>query len=618
MASLSFTLAMATTPSSSPFFSKPANQRQLIKTHAKQTHRFQMSCNVPSDDHEKPVDRRNLLLGLGGLYSAVNLTGLPSAFADPITTPSFNPNCRDAGTGFDVKKGLLRTTACCPPESKKGPEKQFEFPKHDEIRIRYPIHCAPEGYMNKFKEAMRLMRALPDDDPRSFKNQAKIHCAYCNGSYTQMATGSQQELLIHFNWLFFPFHRWYLYFFERILGELIGDPTFGLPYWSWDEREGMKIPPTFREGGESNPLYDIYRNNIRNYEAIVDLDFNGKDREDTTDDYQIKINQHAMYRQMMRNAFDTKSFFGGKYVAGNTPIDAKDSSVASIEAGCHTAIHRWVRDPGSPNGEDMGNFYSAGYDPLFYVHHSNVDRMWALWKEMGESNRDPIHPDWLNASYVFYDEKQNPVRVYNKQCVDMEKLKYKYHGPEIPSWVNSRPKPKCSASERSQIDITSATKDVKNRTLTNVDTFVLVRPETARTRTVDESEIEVLTLNNISFNGNKAVKFDVLVNACNIDTNKFTPADSEYAGSFATVPHNHDMKISTTFRFPLRELLKDIGAEGNTAIQVTIVTQEKETENISIGEIKIEDYSLAEISKASLPTGLQGAGANVGVDDLTE
>ncbi|WP_423787665.1 tyrosinase family protein [Klebsiella pneumoniae] len=27
----------------------------------------------------------------------------------------------------------------------------------------------------------------------------------------------------------------------------------------------------------------------------------------------------------------------------------------------------------------MGHFYSAGLDPVFFCHHSNVDRMWSEW-----------------------------------------------------------------------------------------------------------------------------------------------------------------------------------------------------------------------------------------------
>ncbi|KAL4581483.1 hypothetical protein LXL04_017700 [Taraxacum kok-saghyz] len=247
MAPLSFTLPTAAT-SYSPFFSQ--NQRAQ---HAKQTRRFQVSCNVSSEDQEKPLptntqpqklilpqtslDRRNLLLGLGGIYSTVNM---PSAFATPIASPGFDlpslkPSCRDATSGFnDTTKDLLRSKKCCPPASKKGPERRYKI---EEItgptRTRKPIHNSPEC-VKKYMDALKIMRGLPDDDPRSFTNQAKIHCAYCNGSYMQ----NGQELQIHNSWLFFPFHRWYLFFYERILGDLIKDPHFALPYWNWDNPNG--------------------------------------------------------------------------------------------------------------------------------------------------------------------------------------------------------------------------------------------------------------------------------------------------------------------------------------------------------------------------------------------
>jgi hypothetical protein len=51
--------------------------------------------------------------------------------------------------------------------------------------------------------------------------------------------------------------------------------------------------------------------------------------------------------------------------------------------GVHGGVH--VR-----TGGDMGSVPSAGYDPIFYLHHANVDRLWAQWQA--------AHPGALPAS----------------------------------------------------------------------------------------------------------------------------------------------------------------------------------------------------------------------------
>ena len=39
----------------------------------------------------------------------------------------------------------------------------------------------------------------------------------------------------------------------------------------------------------------------------------------------------------------------------------------------HNAVHVWV-------GGTMSEIPVAAYDPLFYAHHTMIDRLWALWQ----------------------------------------------------------------------------------------------------------------------------------------------------------------------------------------------------------------------------------------------
>uniref|UniRef100_A0A6V7QVN0 Tyrosinase copper-binding domain-containing protein n=1 Tax=Ananas comosus var. bracteatus TaxID=296719 RepID=A0A6V7QVN0_ANACO len=164
-------------------------------------------------------------------------------------------------------------TDCCPPYTSNVTIVDFKLPPPtDPLRVRPAAHLVDADYLAMYKKAVELMKALPDSDPRSFKQQANVHCAYCNGAYDQLGHPGV-ELQVHNSWLFFPWHRFYLYFNERILGKLIGNDTFALPFWNWDAPGGMQIPSIYTN--TSSPLYDKLRNANHQPPALVSLDFSG-------------------------------------------------------------------------------------------------------------------------------------------------------------------------------------------------------------------------------------------------------------------------------------------------------------------------------------------------------
>ncbi|KAL8197955.1 hypothetical protein R6Q57_030039 [Mikania cordata] len=593
--------ATLTSKPTTTFITTPFTSYLPIKTRTSQNHGFKVTCNISPSDHDHnnlilpSIDRRNLLVGLGGLYTTTNLTSFPAALADPITTPDITSSCKEADSGIKDLEKAVRTRQCCPPNIKKT-IKPFVFPNEKTVRVRWPAHNGSTEQVQKYKKAIQAMRDLPDDHPHSFIQQAKIHCAYCNGGYTQVDNGFPDiDIQIHNSWLFFPYHRWYLYFYERILGKLINDPTFALPYWNWDNPAGMMIPEIFLDRkDESNPLFDVYRDARHLPPKLVDLDFGGGER-DTTNEIQIACNLSTVYRDLVRNGADTKSFFGGEYVAGDAPVANGAKSVGSVEAGCHIAIHRWVGDSTQANFEDMGNLYSSGYDPLFYAHHSNVDRMWTLWKALGiQGHTEPTDPDWLNASYVFYDENEDLVRVYNKDCIKMDKLKYSYHeeSKSMFPWRKSRP---TKRSKNAQTE-SNAIKDVKRVeelkfpvTLDGILKISVKRPAVNRSDEEKAKANEVLLINGIKFDGEKFVKFDVFVNDKLKEGEVTTPCDPEYAGGFAQIPHTgmNKMFMSSAARFGLAELLEDTNTEGEEYATVTLVPRIG-CDDLTVSDIKIE------------------------------
>jgi polyphenol oxidase len=109
------------------------------------------------------------------------------------------------------------------------------------------------------------------------------------------------ELQVHSSWLFFPFHRCYLYFFERILGKLIDDPTFAMPFWNWDAAAGMKMPSMYTN--PRLPMFNVFRDPKHMPPTMVDLDFgdpaeHAASHDNFSEAEMVKHNLNIMYRQV--------------------------------------------------------------------------------------------------------------------------------------------------------------------------------------------------------------------------------------------------------------------------------------------------------------------------------
>ncbi|KVH96804.1 polyphenol oxidase, chloroplastic-like [Cynara cardunculus var. scolymus] len=570
--------------SSSRYSSSLFLRSSKVSTARNPNHRHAVSCKTLDDDHHEEsgkVDRRNVLLGLGGLYGAAATFGSNSlAFADPIMAPDV-AKCGPA----DLPQGA-KPTNCCPPSTSKIIDFKLPPPSNN-LRVRPAAHLANKEYIAKFNRAIELMKALPDDDPRSFKQQAAVHCAYCDGAYDQVGF-PDLELQVHGSWLFLPFHRHYLYFFEKICGKLIDDPNFAIPFWNWDAPDGMKIPDIYTN--KKSPLYDPLRDAKHQPPSLVDLDFNGVD-ENLSRSKQVSTNLTIMYRQMVSSAKTASLFMGSPYRAG----DEANPGGGTLESTPHGPVHVWTGDSTQPNGENMGNFYSAARDPIFYGHHANVDRMWSIWKTLGGRRQDFTDKDWLDSSFLFYNENAEMVRVKVRDCLDSKKLGYVYQDVETP-WLNSKPTPRLKRvlSKIKKLGVARAdeqmppfAKDVFPASLDKVIKVLVPRPKKSRSKKQKDEEEEILVIQGIEVKRDVFVKFDVFVND---EDEGMSGADkTEFAGSFVNVPHKHKhgKNVKTKLRLGISELLEDLDVEDDDNVMVTLVPKNGGGD-ISIKGIKIE------------------------------
>ncbi|CAJ1961614.1 unnamed protein product [Sphenostylis stenocarpa] len=562
--------------SNAPKVAKPRVSCKATKGGEPENHSIK---NNSKDTQEEGFmfDRRNVLIGLGGLYGTLSKDTL--SLAAPISPPELT-KCGPP----DLPSGA-KPTNCCPPISSKIID--FTLPVNPQVKVRPAAHLVDATYLQNYQEALRRMKALPLNDPRSFTQQANIHCAYCDGAYHQVGF-PDLDFQVHSSWLFFPFHRWYLYFYEKILGSLIKDldPNFSLPFWNWDSPNGMPIPAMYSD--PKSPLYDPLRNANHKPPKLVDLDYNGVEDQSSAQQ-QISTNLTTMYRQLVSSSKTPTLFFGSAYRAG----EDSDPGGGTVENIPHGPVHIWTGDNTQPNLEDMGSLYSAARDPIFYSHHTNVDRMWSIWKKLGGKRSDIKDPDWLESGFLFYDENKNLVRVKVKDCLDTRRLGYVYQDVDVP-WLKAKPTSRTRRAVAMSFGAGPALAAETSKTTkfpvvldSSVSTIVR-RPKKGRNEKEKEEEEEVLVIEGIEFERDLGVKFDVYIN--DEDDVPGGPSKTEFAGSFVSVPHKHKHKhgkMKTNLRLGITELLEDLGAEDDEQVVVTLVPKFGKG-HVIVGGIKIE------------------------------
>jgi len=272
-----------------------------------------------------------------------------------------------------------------------------------------------------FRTAITAMMALPPEDPRNWYRQAMIHVLDCP----------------HGNAWFFSWHRAYLYYFERIVRKFSNNPRFELPYWDWTVTPEM--PAAFFRGDVLDtrapgyihdfPTFDrTFRGPMQAYwgrltalqkqqlqlRGLADFDVfwaamqqyftRGTTRLLSADNRQFTgATLQAVSYPTMVNAMSSSDFtvFGGSMVPNHSDMTGVPGMV---EAQPHNLVHDAI-------GGYMGDFFAA-VDPVFWLHHANVDRLWDVWwLELG-GVMTPMQSSmpWIMENFTFFcDENGNPV-----------------------------------------------------------------------------------------------------------------------------------------------------------------------------------------------------------------
>lgn len=227
---------------------------------------------------------------------------------------------------------------------------------------------------------------------------------------------------------FYAWHRFYLYYFEQILQVAAGDATLRLPYWDYTNTAYLGMPPEFISttyvdpSGATvpNPLYEPRRAPGWNLPL--------------TTPQPAMLNGNATN---INDALKLKSFF---------PYQS------TIEQRPHGYVHCAVM--GCPVTV-MGAVPYSSNDPIFWLHHANIDRTWDCWTSI-TGNKNPATTSFNNKSWSFVNYKGNKVTNQTKVLFNGSLIDYVYEQGSNCARPVAAPAGRESAADRTPAQVRSA------------------------------------------------------------------------------------------------------------------------------------------------------------------
>lgn len=180
---------------------------------------------------------------------------------------------------------------------------------------------------------------------------------------------------LHVHPVFLPWHRAFIFWYENTLRHY--DASVTLTYWDWahDAQEPQSAPVW----GKGPHQFGV-NGDPDNDNCVTTGAFAGWKPKYPEDHCLKRVWRHQVRTNDKKEMANTISAFVNSEMMNSLLAKSKTFGEAAkaIELTPHGTVHNNI-------GGDMLSMYSPN-EPLFYLHHTNIDRIWDAWQRLDAKN----------------------------------------------------------------------------------------------------------------------------------------------------------------------------------------------------------------------------------------
>lgn len=334
-----------------------------------------------------------------------------------------------------------------------GPAITYDAPAI--TRVRPSVTSLTQDQKNRFVRAIRLLKATPSPWDARFS-------WYDNFVWWHRKAFACEVDQAHMRPAFLPWHRQFLFMFENALREVSHDDSIAVPYWDWTDPAARRVifsdsfmgpdgdraqnhavvTGPFRKGTwvlkvldpkQNDPLqYTFISRNLGKWPGVTALPTASQvNAAMAAPDYDVApYSVASSISASFRNNIEGWRGFSGMTCAKGimSPVKIKGNTAPNR---LHNAVHLWVGGAAGPTDDNAGGTMTLNTsvnDPVFWLHHANIDRLWSIWGAAHGNAYAPVASSMRGQGLddVMWPWRQSGYFVSPRSVLDIAAMGYAY------------------------------------------------------------------------------------------------------------------------------------------------------------------------------------------------